>query len=343
MAVKASNQLSVLDLTDGFTVILTNESHTFIGDENRVKGTQVTTTQVMVFRGSEQLTCKIGAMTPPTGISAVSDGKAQAPVITITATSALTKGGSFTIPVEIEGGITINKTFSFAIAFAGAHGSNGNGIKTTVITYQAGTSGTTPPTGTWNKDIPSVPAGQFLWTKTVTTYTDGSDTTAYSVGKMGNTGGTGNGIESTAITYQVGTSGTTPPTGQWATSIPNVPAGKYLWTKTVNTYTNGSTSTAYSVGRMGSDGKKGEAGIDAITLVIESSAGIIFKNTAIATVLTAHVYKGGQEITGTALTALGTIKWYKDESTTPVATGQNLTVEAGDVTNKATYTAKLEG
>ena len=67
------------------------------------------------------------------------------------------------------------------------------------------------------------------------------------------------------------------------------------------------------------------------------------KNTAIATTLTAHVYKGATELTGAAITALGTIKWYKDGGTTSIATGQTFTVSAGDVTNKATYTAQLEG
>jgi hypothetical protein len=78
-------------------------------------------------------------------------------------------------------------------------------------------------------------------------------------------------------------------------------------------------------------------------MVVLSSGGTIFKNTDVATTLTAHVYKGGQEVTDTALAALGTIKWYKDGGTTAVATGASLTVNAGDVSNKATYTAELEG
>lgn len=82
---------------------------------------------------------------------------------------------------------------------------------------------------------------------------------------------------------------------------------------------------------------------DAISISITSSNGTIFKNSAISTVLTAHVYKGGTEVTGTALSALGTIKWYKDGGTTAVATGSTLTISAGDVTNKATYIAQLEG
>lgn len=99
-------------------------------------------------------------------------------------------------------------------------------------------------------------------------------------------------------------------------------------------------------GKDGPKGDKGETGAkgdDAIYMNITSSNGNVFKNTAIATTLTAHVYKGATELTSAAITALGTIKWYKDAGTTAVGTGQTFTVSAGDVTNKATYTAQLEG
>ena len=86
----------------------------------------------------------------------------------------------------------------------------------------------------------------------------------------------------------------------------------------------------------------GDDGADAITMSITSSNGTIFKNTSIPTTLTAHVYKAGVEVTGNALTALGTIKWYKDGGSTAVGTGQTLTISAGAVTNKATYVAQLE-
>lgn len=98
----------------------------------------------------------------------------------------------------------------------------------------------------------------------------------------------------------------------------------------------------WSKALTGATGAKGDAGDDAITLVIISSAGTIFKNTAIATTLTAHVYKGGTEVTGDDLTALGAINWYKDGDSTAVATGTTLSISAGDVTNKASYEARLE-
>ena len=76
---------------------------------------------------------------------------------------------------------------------------------------------------------------------------------------------------------------------------------------------------------------------------ITSSNGNVFKNTAIATTLTAHVYKGATELTGAAITALGTIKWYKDGATTSTASGSTLTVQAGDVDSRCNYTVQLEG
>ena len=48
-------------------------------------------------------------------------------------------------------------------------------------------------------------------------------------------------------------------------------------------------------------GDTGDNGEDALILVITSSNGLIFKNTDIATVLTAHVYKGGLELTGSTV------------------------------------------
>ena len=53
-------------------------------------------------------------------------------------------------------------------------------------TYQAGTSGTTPPTGTWSASIPSVsgesvPLDEKLFLLTL----DNTNSTAYSVGKNG--------------------------------------------------------------------------------------------------------------------------------------------------------------
>lgn len=59
---------------------------------------------------------------------------------------------------------------------------------------------------------------------------------------------------SKSVTYQVGDSGTITPSGSWASSVPVVPPGKYLWTKTELRFNTGDPVVSYSVSRMGIDG-----------------------------------------------------------------------------------------
>ena len=172
-------------------------------------------------------------------------------------------------------GIAVNKTTATESntpsdytwsKFKGDDGADGKGIKSTAVTYQVSTSGTTPPTGTWNSSIPSVAANQYLWTRTVITYTDNTTSTSYSVGKMGANGAKGDkgdtgpagadgdGIVSVSNTYQIGSSGTTAPTGSWSATVPSPQKGKYLWTKTVTTYKKSDPTTVYSVSYYGTDG-----------------------------------------------------------------------------------------
>jgi hypothetical protein len=145
---------------------------------------------------------------------------------------------------------------SEAACITGQQGATGKGVKSVAVTYQAGTSGTTVPTGTWSSSVPTVTKGQYLWTKTVTTYTDSATSTGYSVSYQptNGTNGTSVTISSTSVTYQASTSGTTTPTGTWSTSVPTVSNGSYLWTKTVVTYSTGTSTTSYSVAYKGTNG-----------------------------------------------------------------------------------------
>lgn len=89
------------------------------------------------------------------------------------------------------------------------------------------------------------------------TPTDSEDWTKYDWSYVkGATGAAGNGISSTEVTYQIGSSGTTPPTGTWSTSVPNITdANPYLWTRTIFKYTNGGSSEpSYSVATRGTKG-----------------------------------------------------------------------------------------
>lgn len=165
----------------------------------------------------------------------------------------------------------------------GIAGKDGVGLQSTSITYAGHTNASIPPATGWQSQVPTVPPGQYLWTKTVWTYTDSSSETGYSVARMGQDGAKGNdgiagkdgvGLKSTSISYASSTSGTTPPTTGWNTQVPTVPAGQYLWTRTTWTYTDNTTEQGYTVARMGQDGAKGNDGI-------AGKDGVGIKNTVV--------------------------------------------------------------
>ena len=165
--------------------------------------------------------------------------------------------------VEIAGPVNLSISGEDGIA-----GKDGVGLKSTVVTYGLSASETTPPTN-WTDQVPALTKGKYLWTKTVWTYTDNTTETGYQktyIAKDGNNGEDGIpgkdgvGIKTTTITYAGSTSGTTKPTSGWTSTIPSVPTGQYLWTKTVWTYTDGTSETGYSVAKMGETGPQGPQG-----------------------------------------------------------------------------------
>ena len=150
----------------------------------------------------------------------------------------------------------------------GIPGKNGIGIRNTSVLYGLSMAETVPPTS-WYQNPPALVKGQWFWTKTVWTYTDNTNETGYQktyVARDGNDGNNGIagkdgvGIRSTTITYAQGTSGTVAPAIGWNSQVPNVPAGQFLWTKTVWSYTDNTNETGYSVSKIGEQGPQGVKG-----------------------------------------------------------------------------------
>lgn len=151
----------------------------------------------------------------------------------------------------------------------GDKGDTGKGVKSTSVAYQVSTSGTTVPTGTWSGSVPSASAGQYLWTRTIITYTDDTTSTIYSVGRMGTNGANGTNGKSigSVVNYYLATassSGVTASTSGWTTSVQSVSASKkYLWNYEVVKYTDGtiaSTTAPCIIGSYGDTGAKGDKG-----------------------------------------------------------------------------------
>ena len=94
---------------------------------------------------------------------------------------------------------------AYSVARQGSNGTNGSSVtvSSTEYAYQLSTSGTTVPTGTWQTTPQAPTSTQFAWTRTITTFSDGSKATTYTVG--GKTGT--NGANGTTFTPSVSASG----------------------------------------------------------------------------------------------------------------------------------------
>lgn len=165
---------------------------------------------------------------------------------------------------------TSSKSSPVIIGVYGEKGEAGTSVtvSSTTTTYAVGTSGTTPPDGGWSSNVPAVPAGQYLWSKTIVTYSDGKSTTTYSVSYQGTNGSPGKPGTSVTITGQATKYAVTPTAGQPADSaftsdkIPALSPGDYLWSRTTVTYSSGVQTKSYAVSRIGADGTDGLPGSD---------------------------------------------------------------------------------
>lgn len=151
-------------------------------------------------------------------------------------------------------------------------------IKNVLVTYQIGDNGTTPPSGKWTDDIPDVPEGKFLWTKTEFIYSNGTTYTAYSNSKNGINGQPGKSIIKTSVSYQLSDSGilSKPPTGDWVNSLDPV-KGKYLWTRTIIYYSDGGNDVFYTTTYQGYNGRTIQD-VENYYLISDKSSGVTVRD-----------------------------------------------------------------
>lgn len=128
MAIKSADQITIVDVTDAYSVILTSETFTFIGGTNGAASGATCSTQVAAYCGASQ--CSKVSVTQadiqcPTGITAaVTNNNTSVVTITFTTNALISQACEATIPVVVDG-VTVNKKFSFAVAKTGATGEQG--------------------------------------------------------------------------------------------------------------------------------------------------------------------------------------------------------------------------
>lgn len=79
-------------------------------------------------------------------------------------------------------------------------------------------------------------------------------------------------LSSTSISYQASESGTVVPTGPWSNTPPDVPPGKYLWTRVVITFAASDPITYYSIARSGLDGTGAVLSVNGKTGAVQLTA-----------------------------------------------------------------------
>lgn len=146
-------------------------------------------------------------------------------------------------------------------------GKDGVTVSSTSVRYSTANTASRPADSTFTlSDPPALSSGQYLWSRTTVTYSDGKSTNAYAVSRIGENGlpGTSVSVASSATTYAKSSSLTQPTDSSFtAASIGalNAKNGDYIWSKTTVTYTDGKSTTSYSVSRIGSDGPQGVPGV----------------------------------------------------------------------------------
>ena len=135
------------------------------------------------------------------------------------------------------------------------YGFDGKGVKYVDVLYAISTSNTTAPTTGWQTDAPAWENGKYIWSKTVTTYSDDSVEETSPVCITGGAGATGKGVKTITEYYYMSTSATTLTGGSWSTTRPTWENGKYIWTKSIITYTDNTTSETPGICVTGEKGE----------------------------------------------------------------------------------------
>lgn len=367
MAVKHSAEVTVYDVSDAYSVTLTNEAATFKAtSDTKLNVASTATTRPQAFMGTDAVACSVVAAdcvcsdTANVSVSVNSSGdNATWPLVTISVGANATAGGTVEIPVVIGSGddaVTIEKVFSYSIALKGTKGSTGT---RGALWYSGDKITGTSTTATIFSDsgISSAIVGDmYLNTETGNTYrctTAGAASAAKwvyvenLVGPQGATGGTGAaGADGGRWYTGTGITGTsTTATVFSGSGVSSAVVGDmYMNTSTSNYYrctVAGAASVAKWVYAGSSKGLKGDAGDDPYTLSLTSDNGNVFRNSTGTTTYTAHVYQAGAELS--TMPSGHSVKWYVDDTLAETDTSlpAQYTVSASNVDGKAVVRAEF--
>ena len=225
-------------------------------------------------------------------------------------------------------------TTTSPICSTGSTGETGIGVKSVAEQYYLSTSYSTPTGGSWQTSVPAWQDGKYIWTRVVITYTNNTYTETDPVCVTGGKGPSGNdgvGISAVDVLFYLSTSSSSLEGGAWSTTSPAWEDGKYLWTKTKVTYTNGSTWESDPACITGSQGKTGLPGAMLRPRGVWKANTEYYRNE---TFIDRVIYNGQNKlckITHTSTSTFDSTKWEEFSEFENVATNvllaQNATID----------------
>lgn len=158
----------------------------------------------------------------------------------------------------------------------------GVGISNTDVEYAESTSQTTAPTEGWQTTAPKWRKGFYIWSRTHIYYTDGNEKVStpmcLSVARS---------IDRIEECYYSSTSSTAITGGAWVKGkSPTWVSGRYIWTKSIIYFTDGTSTETTPIcctgsqGPQGPQGKPGADGKDGTSISIDGDASGIYANCA---------------------------------------------------------------
>lgn len=150
---------------DAYTVILTNETHTFpASSTGNIASAISTTSDVIAYKGATSVTPTIGNITNPSGMTITKSGTRL--TFQANAGASLANTGSVTIPVTVDGH-TFNKVFSWSKAKEGVNAKSVD-IMATGQVFKSSDGGTTytPSTITLTPSLQNVSFSNWQYSAT---------------------------------------------------------------------------------------------------------------------------------------------------------------------------------
>ena len=240
-----------VDGNDAYTVILTNENHTFAGNTTSAIASEIEC-NIIAYKGTTQVAATIGTITgQPTGMttSLLNNETVNAAFRVSVTSSMVTKNGVLNVPITVDNKV-FTKKFTYGLALDGEDGKDGGRwYSGTSIT---GTS-TTATVFSGSGISSAVEGDMYLNTSTYNTYqcTLGGDASTakwvYVNNIKGVHGDTGKGVSSIVNQYYLSTSNTTQTGGSWSTTVPPYVEDCYYWAKSRIVWTDNTETDTTAV------------------------------------------------------------------------------------------------